>query len=142
MAAASGRAEPRRPHDVEPQVALAAERRLAGVEAHPDADVDAVGPLLRCVRALRFDGCGDRIAGARKGEEERVALRVDLDAAVLCEALAHQPPVRRQDIVEALAELLEERRRPLDITEDEGDGAAREEEASTEYCERVASSGV
>ena len=95
MAAAPGRAEPRRAHDVEPQVALAAERRLAGVQAHPDADVGAVGPVVLRVRALRLDGCGDRVAGAREGEEERVALRVDLDAAVLREALAHQPAVRR-----------------------------------------------
>ena len=82
MAAASGGAEPRRTHDVEPQVSLAAESRLPGMEAHPDADVDAVGPLVAGVRALRLDGRGDCVAGTWKGEEERVSLRVDLDAAV------------------------------------------------------------
>ena len=89
MAAASGGAEPRRTHDVEPQVALTAQSRLAGVQAHPDVDLDAVGPVVPGVRALRLDGRGDCVASARKREEERVALRVDLDAAALGEALAH-----------------------------------------------------
>jgi hypothetical protein len=63
-------------------------------------------------------------ASRAREREEGVALRVDLDAAVLGEPLAHQSPVCGQDLVEALAELLQERSRPLDITEDEGHGAA------------------
>ena len=94
VAAASGRAEPGRPHDVEPQISLAAESGLPGVQAHPHANVDAVGPLVLGMRALCLDRRRDRVPGAREGEEERVALCVDLDAAVLRESLAHQLPVR------------------------------------------------
>ena len=106
MAAAPGRAEPGGAYDVEAEVALAAESGLAGVQAHPDADVDAVGPVVCGVRALRLDGRGDRVAGAWKREEEGIALRVDLDAAVLREVLAHQPPVVGDDTVVAVPECL------------------------------------
>ena len=52
----------------------------------------------------------DGVAGAREGEEERVPLRVDLDAAALGERLAHQPTVVGEDAVVAVTELLQERR--------------------------------
>ena len=74
--------------------------------------------------ALGVDGRGDGVARAREREEEGVALRVDLDAAVLREALAHQPPVVGEDVGVAVAELLQQARRALDVGEDEGDGAA------------------
>ena len=76
-----------------PEVALAAHGRLAGVQAHAHADVDAARPVVLGVGALRLDGCRDGVAGAGKGEEEGVALRVDLDAAERREVLPHQPAV-------------------------------------------------
>ena len=45
---------------------------------------------------------------AREREEERVALRVDLDPVTLRERLAHQPAVVGEDGVVALAELLQQ----------------------------------
>ena len=86
MAAAPGGAKPGRADDVEPQVALLAERRLARVQAHPHADRGVLGPRVLCVRALRLDGRRDRVASAGEGEEERVALGVDLGPVVAGEA--------------------------------------------------------
>ena len=126
VAAVPRGAEPGGADDVEAEVPLAADRRLAGVQPHPHEDGAAVRPVVRGVGALHLDGRLDRVAGAREGEEERVALRVDLDAAALGERVAHQPAVVGEDAVVALAELLQQRRRALDVAEDEGDGAARE----------------
>ncbi len=125
MAALAGGAEPRRSHDVEPEIPLAADGRLARVQAHPHPDDRAVRPLVGGVGALRLDRGRDSVAGAGEGEEERVALRVDLDAPALAEPLAHQPAVVAEDALVPLAEELQERRRALDVAEDEGDGAAR-----------------
>jgi len=96
------------------------------VQAHPHADFDAVGPFVAGVRALYVDGRDHRVASTRKREEEGVTLRVDLDAAVLCKEIARQLPVRGEKPGVPVAEALEERSRPLDVAEEEGDGAARE----------------
>ena len=45
LAAVARRADARRAHDVEPDVALVADRRLAGVQPHPHAHVLALRPL-------------------------------------------------------------------------------------------------
>ena len=126
-AAARGRAaETRGADDVEAVVALLADRRLAGVEAHAHADVHPLRPRVRRVRALRLDRGRDRVARAREGEEERVALRVDLDAAAVAERLAHEPPVVGEHVAVPVAEPLHQRGGALDVAEDEGDGAGRE----------------
>ena len=80
------RAQPCGPHDVDPEVALAAERRLARVQTHPHADHVPVRPVLDRVQPLRLDGRRDGVAGAREREEEGVALGVDLDATPVVEA--------------------------------------------------------
>ena len=73
--------------------------------------------------ALRLRGCEGGVAGPPEDVEERVALRVDLVAAVRRERLADDPPMRRADVGPAVAKLLHERRRSLDVREHEGDGA-------------------
>ena len=82
LAAVASRADPRRADDVQPEVALVADRRLAGVQAHPHAHRGAVaatrGSRARAGRRPR------RATASRarwEGEEERVALRVDLASA-------------------------------------------------------------
>ena len=86
LAAVPGGADPRRAHDVQPDVALVADGRLAGVQPHPHADLRVLGPRVVAQRALGRDGRLDGGAGAREREEERVALRVHLRAALLAEA--------------------------------------------------------
>ena len=64
--------------------------------------------------------------GPREGDEKRVSLGVDLVAAVLGEGLAQDALVLREHLAVALAQLLEQPRRPLDVREEEGDGADRQ----------------
>ena len=72
-----GGRDPRGAVDVDADVALVGHERLAGVEPHPHAD----RPVRRappCPRAAAASASAAR----GEGDEERVALRVDLDAAV------------------------------------------------------------
>ena len=89
----AGRADARRADDVDPEVAVLADLRLAGVQSHPHADLRAARPLVRAERALGFDRGVGRVLRAREREEEGVALRVDLGAAVAVHRAAHDPPV-------------------------------------------------
>jgi hypothetical protein len=78
------------------------------------------------VCALHLDRGVDRLAGAREGEEERVALRVDLASTGRAERLADDPAMLRENLAVRLPELLEERSRALDVGEDERDRARRQ----------------
>ena len=104
--------------DVDADVALLGDERLAGVEAY--SDLDRPVQRLLCLRRRR-----ERIGGAGEGDEEGVALRVDLDAAVGGERLAKHPPVFGESVCVGVAELLQELRRALDVGEQEGDRAGR-----------------
>ena len=113
--------------DVETEVALVAERRLAGVDAHAHPQADAVRPR-RASASPRCPVAAAATAFARPREhgEERVALAVHLAPARCGEGLAHDPVVLREDAAPPVAELLQQPRRALDVGEEEGDGAARE----------------
>lgn len=74
--------------DAEAHVPFAARVWLARVHAHPHANLRAVRPGVALKRDLRIDRACDRIARARKRDEERVALGVDLTAPVGLEALS------------------------------------------------------
>src|SRR5205823_4559177 len=125
LPAVAGGRDARGPDHVEAEVALLADVRLAGVQPHPHAQLLTAGPFVVAQRALRLDRRRHRVAGARERVEERVALRVDLRPAVRAERLAHDAPVVvRHAAVPVVAELLQEPRRPLDVGEDERDGAA------------------
>ena len=63
LAAVARRADPGCADDVEPEVALVADRRLAGVQAHPHPHGRAVGPL----RAPRARAGPRRRRGRRRG---------------------------------------------------------------------------
>jgi hypothetical protein len=73
---------------VHADVVVVADLRLAGVHAHPHAHLDRLGPGVRDERPLGGHRGRDCIGGAREGDEERVALGVDLDAAMLLERRA------------------------------------------------------
>ncbi len=124
VAASRGRADARGADDVEAEVALLHDRRLARVQAHADADGGALGPFVRRVRTLRLDRGRDRVACAREREEERIALGIDLDPVRRHEGLADEPPMCREDVPIVTAELLQELGRALDVGEHEGHGSA------------------
>ena len=110
----------RRAVDVDADVALVGHDRLAGVEPHAYADRAVLE------RGPRFRGSGNGFGGARKRDEEGIALRVDLDPECLANASLRAAPVLGEEVGVCRPVLLEEPRRALDVGEEEGDGAARE----------------
>ena len=68
--------------NAEPDVAILADARLACVQTHPHSDLDPVGPGVRREITLRIDCRCDRILASLEGDEEGVALGVDLPAVV------------------------------------------------------------
>ena len=123
LPAVTGSADPRGAVDVEPDVALRGAHGLAGVEPHPIAYGDAAGPLPGPDRELALDRRLDRVAGGREDEVQPVARRAALDGAVARERLADQAMVIGQHLGIAVAELLEQPRRALDVGERQGHGA-------------------
>src|SRR5580765_3987853 len=109
---------------VEPDVALVGERRLACVDAHPDAH-RRLGESH-----LRRSGREHRVAGAFEDAEERVALRVDLHAAVVSDGPTNPAPVLGECVGVRSAERIEQASRSLDVGEQERDRAARKSHAA------------
>jgi hypothetical protein len=111
---------------VDPDVPLLPDDGLPGMEAHADAQLGTGRPLVRRERALSGNRRGDRVPAALEAVEERVALGVDLLSAPGGERVADQAAMLRERVGVAFAEPLEKLRRPLDVREDERDGAAVE----------------
>src|SRR5262249_14722811 len=84
------------------------------------------GPVRRRVLTLGADRCSDRVARACEDVEERVALRVDLDAVARSERVADDAPVSAENIRVCVAEPLQVLGRGLDIGEHERHGSGRE----------------
>jgi hypothetical protein len=66
-----------------------------------------------------------RISGARKRIEERIALGIDLDAAVCVARGSEKATVVDKHFLVPLAKMLEQLCRALDVGEEQRDGAAR-----------------
>jgi metal-sulfur cluster biosynthetic enzyme len=90
------------------------------VDPHADAN------RRRRERPLCVGRRVDGISGTRERAEDRVALRVDLDAAVRFDGLPHEAAVLRERVGIRLAEALEQARRPLDVGEEQSHRAAQE----------------
>ena len=107
--------------DVDADVSLGGQRRCPGVQSHPDPDRAGLERLLPGL------GGGDRAGRGREGDEERVALRVDLDAVVCGERFPKDAAVLCESLgVRVRPERVQQARRTLDVREEERDGAARE----------------
>ena len=115
----SGSGDPRGSVDVDSHIALGCYERLTGVNSDAHANRALGQPILPFTRRL------DSIAGPRERVEERIALRVHLDSAALCERVAQDPSMFRQNVGVLLTKAGHEGRRPLDIGEDKGDGSGR-----------------
>ena len=114
----AGPCDPRCSVDVRSYVALGGHVRRSGVDSHAHADWSSLEHLLRFSRGGNGAGCG------WKGDEERIALRIHLDAVVSSERLAKRPTVLHQRLcVVGGAQLLQEPRRTLDIGEEKRDGS-------------------
>ena len=75
-------------------------------------------------RRLSVAGGGDRVRCARERDEERVALRVHLDAAVPRKRLPQHTAMLAQQCRVPFAMLVQQPRQALDIGEEERHGSA------------------
>jgi len=125
LTAVARRTNARATVDAHPDISFATDERLTSVDPHPHTDGDTVGPGLRGEPALRGYSGANRVARAREGDEERITLRIDLVATEPFNCRTEQPGVRRKNLVVPVAKLLQQPRRPFDVTEEEGDGAGR-----------------
>jgi len=105
---------------VEADVPLLGQPRLAGVQPHPHP----YRPAGKCALALRGGGYGVRRAG--ECDEERVALRVDLNASVVGKCRAESPPMFVQGLPVIVAQLTEQLRRTLHVCEKQRHDAGRQ----------------
>jgi hypothetical protein len=123
LAPAAGLADARRAVHVEPEIRPVADVRLARVHPHPDAQVDAARPFVPGESALRcHEGIGSEL---RLGEhdEELIAALVDDDARAGLDRLAEEPAMVVEDVRVVVTQPLKKLSRPLDVCEDECDGA-------------------
>ena len=125
LAAAAGLADAGRAMHVQAEVRRVADGRLARVQPHPDAQLDARGPLVCGERRLRADDCVGGCLRVGEHDEELVAALVDDDAVAALDRLAEKPPVVVEHVRVAVAETLQELRRSFDVGEDESDGSMR-----------------
>ena len=135
LPAVPGRADPRRAVHVQAHVIVLPDLSLAGVDTHPHAHLDALGPRLGGERPLRAHHRGDRVARPREGDEERVTLRVDLAAVVLVERRPQQPLMLAEHLGVAAAQARQQPRRSLDVGEQKGDGATRKLLDTSSYAQ-------
>ena len=119
LAAVAGGHDARRAVHAEAVVALLGEDQLAGVQSHAHPQLAILRPVVSLQRALPVRGRGCGVPRPREDVEERVALCVHLGPAMHGEHLVQQPPVIGQHRRIAVAELLHEPRRSLDVREQE-----------------------
>src|SRR5207237_4613547 len=119
LPAVAGGHDPRGPMDVEPDVIVADDTSLAGVEPDPNAKRRRLGGRPGCETTLHVHGRRHRIRGAREDRKERVALCPHLDPGVASEGLAYGRAMFVEERREIVAEALEQAGRRLDVAEEE-----------------------
>ena len=122
LAAVCGAGDPGGAVDIEAEVFVTDERRLASVQPDAHLNASSLGPGMRLQRELRRRRATAGIQRATENDEERVALGAQLVAAMLGQGFAEHRVMGEQHVGVALAELLDESRRAFDIAEKEGDG--------------------
>jgi hypothetical protein len=125
LAPVRGRRDARRTMHIKADVTTSRHDGLARVQPHANAHDSIDRPRVRRQQALRGDGRRDRIARSLEREEETVAGRVDQIPGVLLEAAPHERTLVLEHTRIRRPDLLEQTGGPLDIGEDECDGAAR-----------------
>ena len=115
-----GGGDPRSPVDIDSHIALGCDERLTGVNSDAHTDRAFGKAILSFARRL------DSVAGPRERIEQRVSLSVHLDPAALSERGTEDPSMFRENLRVLVTEVVQERRRALDVGEEEGDGSERE----------------
>ncbi len=103
-------------------VLVRGDRRIARVDTHAHPRLHAVGPLVPDERPLPCQRRVHCILRSREGDEECVSLGADTLPARLLEDVAEDPVMLGEHVTVLLAEPADERRRALDVSEQEGVG--------------------
>ena len=120
LASLAGGADARRAMDGQAVVLVGGDRCLARVDAHSDARLHVVRPFVADERPLPRQRRSDGVLWPPERHEERVALGADALPAGLLEDAAKDPVMLREHVAVVLAEPAYERRRALDVGEQEG----------------------
>lgn len=113
--------------DVEADVVRPGEERLPGAQADAHPDRYALRPRVRPDCPLRRHGRRHRGLRISERDQKRVALRVDLTAAMGLKRRAEQALLGMQDLgVALIAQMLEQHGRTFDVREEERHGATRQ----------------
>jgi hypothetical protein len=107
--------------DADADIALAQGGGLSRVDAHANAELSPGGPILLREAPLSVHSSGDGVFRAPERYEERVALRVDLVAPVLCEDSSEDLLVFRERRDVLLSPVLQQPRGTFDVGKQEGD---------------------
>lgn len=127
LVAMAGRGDPRRPVHVQPDVVVASEGPLAGVDADPDLDRRARGPFVSLERFLHGDRRLHRLRSRLEDREEGIAFGLDRDAAVHVDGGAEDAVVVLQHLPPFIGgQVLDEARRSLDVGQEERDRSGGE----------------
>ncbi len=122
----AGAADAGRPMDADAHIPPVIDLRRGRVQTDADPHGRVIGPGMIGKGALHADRGLRRVLRARKGSEERIALRVDLAAVHRRDRRTHEPPmVLERRPVAVRAKLPEQPRRPLDIGEQQRHRPAR-----------------
>ena len=118
-AMAHGR-DPRCAMDVDPDIPLICDHRFPGVQTHTNTDRAA------CKRRLSSTRSRNGIGGARERDEESISLRVHLHPAIASKGLTQNSAMLPERLHIGVAKLVQQPSRPLDVREQERDGAGRQ----------------
>jgi len=124
--------------DIQPDVVVAAELAIAGVETHPDENRGLVRPRVLGKRSMGRDRRLDRLRGGWKDGKEAVALGPQLGPARTGDRTAHDPMVVLEKLAVAIPEGMDQARRTLDVAEQECDRAGRKDRPALRAHRHVA----
>jgi hypothetical protein len=126
LSAVAGVGDPRGTIDVYADVVVAGQDRLADMKANPNAELMPIGPLMGSERSLRGSRGSHSIGWRSEDGEERVALCRNLNSCVSGEHRADESVVFAQQCRIAIAQLRQQARAALDITEEECEPSTRQ----------------
>jgi hypothetical protein len=119
LATVPRRRDPRRPMHVDPHIPLPGHGRLAGV--HADSHANRAGQSR-----LHLPRRPKRVRRASERDEERITLRIYLDACVARKRIAHDSTVLCEHVRIGVTELVEQPRRSLYVAEEERNRPSRQ----------------
>ena len=125
LAAVRDRRHPRRPVHVGPEPVAVALGGLARVQAHPDPQLQRLGPRRRAQRALRGHRRAHAVVGGPERRQRAVAGALHHLPAVTLDRVAHETVVMGQRGPHRVGMLLPQARRTLQIGEQEGQRLSR-----------------